>query len=220
MDLNKSLEWFDPTVVDKSITIIGCGAVGSHTCVLLARLGIQSFILYDKDTVDSHNIANQNFNFNDIGRPKVEVVAEQIKAINPQAKVVTVNDFFVPFKHNLNGYVVFCVDSIDVRREITKYCQTLSWVKGIFDFRMGLTSGQFYAVTPTQYKEYLNTMQFTNEEADALTPHSACGFELSVAYSIWTMLGIGISLMVRTWKGESVPMTNIIDTGNLTILSC
>ena len=220
LDLNKSLEFFNPSVVDKTVTIIGCGAVGSHVCDLLARLGINSFELWDKDTVAPHNIANQNFVYDDIGRSKVDVVADRIQAISPGTKVVKHNKFFIAGQSNISGWAVLCVDNIDVRRDVAKSAMVQPWVQGLFDFRMGLTSGQFMVATPKNYNNYLAMCNFSNEDADALTPHSACGYELSVAYSIWSMLGVGVSLMVKKWSGEDVPAITMIDTGNLNILPC
>lgn len=217
IDLNKSLEYFDPSTVKGTINIVGCGAVGSHVAVLLARLGLTDFTLWDEDTVASHNIANQNFTFKDIGRPKTEVVAETIQAINPEAKV-TIKGFATDENHP-KGIVVMCVDSIAVRKLIVHHLRLTPGFNQVFDFRMGLTSGQFYSADTVTLKEFEGTMNFTDEEADKYTPKSACNFELSVAYSIWSMLGVGVSLMVRRWKGEQIPMTTIIDTGNLSILS-
>ena len=217
IDLNKSLEFFDPSTVKAKVSIVGCGAVGSHLAVLLARLGVQKFALYDEDTVSSHNIANQNFVFNDIGRLKTECVAETIKAINPSAEVHT-HGFAVPGPSAPSGYVFYCVDNIKVRKELTESYKITHLAKAIIDFRMGLTSGQVYVVTYNNIDDYMKTMNFTDEEVDALTPHSACGFELSVAYSIWNMVGVGVSEFVDLIKDKSTTLTTIIDTGNYNIL--
>ena len=76
MNLVKSQDYFDPTKVDGRCHIIGCGSVGSTVAELLVRLGITDISLYDFDTVSAHNLANQMFNNDDIGRPKVEAVAD------------------------------------------------------------------------------------------------------------------------------------------------
>ena len=66
MDRSKVLEFFDATKYDYPYHVIGCGAIGSHVCEELARLGISNVHLYDFDTVSSHNITNQMFKTNDI----------------------------------------------------------------------------------------------------------------------------------------------------------
>ena len=215
IDLNKSREFFNPDKLHIKVSIVGCGAVGSQLAVLLARLGIKDFILYDEDVVNSHNIANQNFNFNDIGKFKVDCVKSTIKAINPDAEVETRG--FASVSNPPKGYTFVCVDSIKVRQELYEMLVMMN-IPAMFDFRMGLTSGQFYCVPKHRATLWRKTMNFTDEEADAITPKSACGFELSVAYTIWTMLGVGVSEFVKYLKDVEVPLCTQIDTYNRSIL--
>ena len=70
MDLNKSLEFFDPNKVKERCHIIGCGSIGSNVAELLARYGVERITLWDFDTVEPHNIANQLFTEEDVGAPK------------------------------------------------------------------------------------------------------------------------------------------------------
>lgn len=215
IDLNKSLEFFDPNSLNEQpVHIIGCGAIGSHVAECLARLGVQHIHLWDDDKVASHNIANQMFTFYDIGTPKVEAVYNMIQAINPTSDVVMHNERVTP-ETRLKGYIVFCVDSIEPRKFVTKTNMFNQKTRAIFDFRMGLTSGQFYcADTTNRMTQLLKTMNFTDAEADANTPKSACNFELSVVYTIKTLIGLGVNEMVKCWKGETTHLTTIFDMTN------
>ena len=220
IDLNKSLEFFNPTLLqDYPVHIIGCGAIGSHVAEILARLGVENIHLYDDDRVASHNIANQMFTYKDIGKAKVQAVAEMIDAINPNCAVV-MHDERVQPNTRFKGYVIFCVDSIVPRQFILEANTFNPNCKAIFDFRMGLTSGQFYCADNLTRKQNLaKTMQFTDEEADVNTPKSACNFELSVVYTIKVLVGLGVNQMVKHWKGEPTPMSTIIDlTNNCSII--
>ena len=208
LDLNKSLEFFDPKKVTKKVHIIGCGAVGSHVAELLARLGISNIILWDDDIVNTHNVANQNFVQADLGKYKVDVVAERIKAINPDCKVTTFTLRWEP-SGMMSGYVFMCVDSVKPRQDMAGYAQYNDLT--IFDIRMGLTSGQYYIVTKERLNDYVKTLQFTDEEADKNTPVSACGYTLSVAYSIWALVAYCISDVVRYWQGCGTSLTNLVD---------
>ena len=208
IDLNKSLEFFNPTCVTKKVHIIGCGAVGSHVAELLARLGITNIHLWDDDKVSTHNIANQNFVFEDCYRPKVEVVAERIKAINPDCKVTIHNNRWVP-RAMMTGYVFMCVDSIEPRKQMCQFAKTNDLT--IIDIRMGLTSGQYYIVPHDALDIYAGTMNFTDEEADKYTPKSACNFELSVAYSIYALLGYMMSDVVDMWQNYPEYKQAVVD---------
>lgn len=212
IDLNKSLEFFNPELLHGyPVHIVGCGAIGSHVAEILARLGVENIHLYDDDRVESHNVANQMFSYKDIGKDKVIAVAEMIDAINPKC-AVTVHKERVQPNTRLKGYVVLCVDSIVPRQFILEANTLNPNCKAIFDFRMGLTSGQFYCANNiTRMKNLAKTMQFTDEEADVNTPKSACNFELSVVYTIKVLVGIGVNEMVKLWKEEPTHLTTVLD---------
>ena len=216
IDLNKSLEFFNPDLLNSyPIHIVGCGAIGSHVAEVLARLGIQHIHLYDDDHVSTHNIANQMFTFKDIGRAKVDAVADMIEAINPGCEVYKHEERITPGKR-LSGYIILCVDSIVPRQFILEANTLNPNTKAIFDFRMGLTSGQFYLADSILRRQQLTkTMQFTDEEANANTPKSACNFELSVVYNIKALVGVGVSEMVKHWKGEPTHLTTVVDLTNV-----
>jgi molybdopterin/thiamine biosynthesis adenylyltransferase/proteasome lid subunit RPN8/RPN11 len=54
----------------------------------MARAGLAEFILLDPDTVSESNLATQQVYRRDLGRPKVDCLAERIHDINPHAHVV------------------------------------------------------------------------------------------------------------------------------------
>ena len=68
MDLSKSYEYFQPEKVEARINIVGCGSVGATLAENLVRLGITNLALWDMDVVNPHNLANQIFRQQDIGR--------------------------------------------------------------------------------------------------------------------------------------------------------
>lgn len=70
----------------KAALIVGCGSVGSLIALELARAGVCKFILVDSDTLEIHNICRHQLGFRDLGRYKVDAVADAIKNINPSAK--------------------------------------------------------------------------------------------------------------------------------------
>lgn len=74
-----------------TILFAGCG-VGSAPAEAAARLGIMNFILVDGDTVEEHNLNRQSFEFEDIGKSKVESLKKRILRINPNAKVDAIHD--------------------------------------------------------------------------------------------------------------------------------
>ena len=139
MDLSKSYEFLKPDMVTDRIHIIGCGAVGSTLAENLARFGLTKITLHDFDTVEPKNIANQMFTAEDIGSLKVDALARYLQRINPMIKNdLTVNTEGWKPTTKLTGHVFLCVDSIDLRREITEACFCNPLVKTIWDWKPGL----------------------------------------------------------------------------------
>lgn len=68
--------------------IVGCGGIGGTVAIVLARSGIEKFILVEFDTYDTTNLNRQISCFADtLGRNKAEVIGEDILRINPNAEV-------------------------------------------------------------------------------------------------------------------------------------
>jgi molybdopterin/thiamine biosynthesis adenylyltransferase len=70
------------------ILIVGCGGIGGTVAIMLARSGIEKFVLVEFDDYDTTNINRQISCFADtLGRNKAEVIGEDIRRINPNAEV-------------------------------------------------------------------------------------------------------------------------------------
>ncbi len=208
MDLVRSYEFFKPEKCDGRVHIIGCGAVGSTVAENIARLGLTKVSLYDFDTVEAHNVANQMFYATDIGKLKVDAVSEMMMRINPDIKVDPKE--LRLFKRGysdqpLDGYVFLAVDNIELRKKICEENEGNPAIKGIFDIRVGLEEAQHYAADWQSIKDksrLLSTMQFTKEEADEQQPVSACNQPLSVAPTIRCICGMAVANFMRMVKNE------------------
>lgn len=219
MDLNKHLEFFDPTSIG-SVHIIGCGAIGSNVAEMLTRLGFTKLHLYDFDTVDSHNITNQKYRAVDIGLRKTEALAEQLKQINPEVSIKIHDKGWIPGT-NLNNIVILAVDSVAIRKAIVEENKINTNIKCMLDFRMRLTDAQHYACDWSSLENignFLSTMNFTDEQADQATPVSACGTTLSVAPTVWTIVSAGIANLINFLQGNQLAKIILIDafTPNVT----
>ncbi|MBQ7412827.1 MAG: tRNA threonylcarbamoyladenosine dehydratase [Alphaproteobacteria bacterium] len=102
---------------EASVTIVGCGAVGSFAIEALARSGVGHLTLIDGDTVSLSNINRQLCALHStIGRFKVDVLKHRIKDICPDTQVDSFPVFLDDnncadlFKHTPD----FVVDAIDL----------------------------------------------------------------------------------------------------------
>lgn len=70
------------------IAIAGCGGLGSNIAVMLTRAGVGRLIVADSDRVETENLNRQHFFRADVGRRKVQALADQLRAINPDIELV------------------------------------------------------------------------------------------------------------------------------------
>lgn len=220
MNLSKSYEFFQPEMCKERIHIIGCGAIGSTVAENLARFGLTKISLYDFDHVEAHNIANQMFTQEDIGKLKVDAVAEYLKKINPDIEkdLKVIDKGYV--NQRLSGYVFLCVDNIDLRRQICESLKGNCFIKAVFDFRMRLTDAQHYAAAwndQRMVESFLNSMQFSHDEAKAETPVSACNITLSVCPTVRTIVALGVSNFINFVKNQSIKKMILVDAFNYSV---
>lgn len=207
MDLSKSYDYFKPETVEERIHIVGCGSVGSTLAENLARVGLTKFTLWDFDEVEPHNIVNQMFTQEHIGKPKVEALREIVLSINPEAAA----DIQIEPKgwrgKMMSGYIFLAVDNIELRKKIVERHMDSPYVRAMFDFRTLLESGQHYAADWSDKKMkqiLLNTMQFTHEEASEEVPVSACGVVLGVNTTVRLICGMGINNFLNFVRGNGL----------------
>ena len=74
--------WDTDKVADTTVMIGGIGATGSQAAVTLARIGIGRIIIVDRDILEEHNIGNQVYRKNQVGKSKVEALREIIREIS------------------------------------------------------------------------------------------------------------------------------------------
>ena len=142
--------------------IIGVGAIGSQVAEQLAKMGVTDITLIDPDVVAAHNLVNQGFYEQDVGKPKVSAVAEKLKLINSEIEVTQHFAAWDIQEHkNLlpNEYYLFSLpDCIAVRAKVFKIAKRCP---AIFDARMSsqvceaFTMSRMHSDTITKYANSL-----------------------------------------------------------------
>ena len=104
------------------VALFGVGGVGSAAAEALARGGIGAIDIIDNDTVSVSNINRQLCALDStVSRPKVEVVAERIRDINPEVKVRAMQIFFMPdteLDFSVYDYIIDAIDTVSAKIEI------------------------------------------------------------------------------------------------------
>ncbi|BAP43844.1 ThiF family protein [Pseudomonas sp. StFLB209] len=111
------------------VAVIGIGGVGSWAAEALARSGVGEISLFDLDDVCVSNTNRQLHALDGtVGRAKVEVMAERIRAINPECVVHAVMDFVTPdtlaeYITQELDFVIDCIDSVKAKAALIAWCK-------------------------------------------------------------------------------------------------
>ena len=109
------------------VLVVGVGGVGSWCAEALVRTGVGKIALIDDDVVAESNVNRQcPATTETIGRPKVEAMAERLKAINPECEVEALCERYPSEQlktskpQNLKTFsvVVDAIDSVDCKAEL------------------------------------------------------------------------------------------------------
>lgn len=111
------------------VVVVGVGGVGSWTVEALARSGIGRLTLIDLDDVCVSNVNRQLHALDGtVGRPKVEVLAERCRAIQPGIEVVADSAFVTPTNLAEHipedaDHVVDAIDSVLAKAALIHWCR-------------------------------------------------------------------------------------------------
>lgn len=82
-------------LASSTVTVFGVGGVGSFAAEALARTGVGRIILVDFDRICATNVNRQLHAMKGtLGKPKVEIMAERLRLINPDAVIEPRAEFY------------------------------------------------------------------------------------------------------------------------------
>jgi hypothetical protein len=214
LDLYRQQDLIESDQLDVPITVVGCGGIGSFVIVALAKMGCRALTAYDDDRVEPHNIPNQAYRLADVGRLKVEALAELVREVagvplETRAERVRIQRF--------QGVVVVAVDTMSARREI--------WLQGIrhraavplyIDARMGAEVARVFTVRPADpddVRRYEASL-YADEEAMNL-PCTA----QAIVYTGFSIAGLVAGQIKKFLTGEPLKGELILDHKTVTFLA-
>lgn len=118
-------------LADATVLVLGLGGVGSNCAEALARGGVGSLVLVDRDVVGASNLNRQAVAWQStFGRPKSDVMREMVADINPACSVTAVHTFLEKdtIAQQLDAlprpnYVVDAIDTVAQKLRIAAWCQ-------------------------------------------------------------------------------------------------
>ena len=161
--LTRQLDLLPIDSLNKSITIIGAGAIGGWTTLSLAKMGFTNITVMDFDTVDIVNLNSQLYRFKDIGKSKVEALKDIVKDFT-NVDIEVVNDKYTGATI-MTDIIISAVDSMEVRKTIWDANKGMSAM--VIDPRMGSETALLYVMGLNDSKDiesYEKTL-YSNENA-------------------------------------------------------
>lgn len=139
------------------VLVVGAGGLGSPVLYYLAAAGVGTLGIVDDDVVDMTNLQRQVLHrTDDIGRLKIDSAKEKLLALNPETKLITYPERFLPenaaFLIKDYDFVIDCCDNYATKFLINDCCveqqkayshgavlalrgEVMSYVPGCADYR-------------------------------------------------------------------------------------
>ena len=143
--------------MEKTVVLVGCGALGCTTANLLVRTGIKCLKIVDRDYIEESNLQRQSlFDEEDINKnlPKAIAAQNKLQKINSQvevdAMVVDLNPSNIETILENANVVIDGTDNFETRFLINDYCvkQGIPWIYGACIGSVGLTMNIIPSKTP------------------------------------------------------------------------
>jgi tRNA A37 threonylcarbamoyladenosine dehydratase len=116
-------------LLNAHVLVVGLGGVGTWAAEALARSGVGSITLVDMDDICITNTNRQIHAMNGlIGKMKVHAIRDRIIAINPQCKVIALEEFYTANTSEMIlekkfDYVIDAIDSLQSKCVLTAACR-------------------------------------------------------------------------------------------------
>jgi molybdopterin/thiamine biosynthesis adenylyltransferase len=197
-----------------SVTLVGCGAVGSFTALSLVKMGIRQLTLIDHDEVSIENLPNQFFREEDLNRKKVVAFMEILESFDSRVKVFPQPRPYVKGKLE-SDIVISSVDSMQVRKAVWQSILRDKRARLLIDPRMAAYVVQVYSAqldNPACIKAYESTLV---SDSQALPDRCTAR---SIIYTVLPLAALICRQVALFANGDWVEPAITFDLKTLTIL--
>ena len=172
----------------KTITLAGCGALGSWTARFLARIGVRVVRLIDSDKIEEHNLGTQGFPQMYLGTTKVHALSTflyqffKTRAEKHEVRLIAQN----AYQLLKNSDLVICTFDNKKSRQIVKDTCLENDIPCVF---AGIHGEHFYAQV-----EWAENFRIPNDPAHyEIDP---CNYPLSLSLVLYTC-SILLEIVIR-----------------------
>src|ERR671938_2023178 len=193
-------------VRNAKVCVIGVGGIGNPIVTQLAAMGIGKVKIVDRDVVEISNLHRQHlYSDKDIGRVKVEVATERLRAMNPAVEIepapISVTKYTA--ENIIAGFdiVIDALDSIDARYALNDACVKFN-IPFIYGGALGVV-GSICSILPN--KSACLRCIFPALSEDDMPTCSTEGVHPSLLYLV---AGIQVSEAVKIIMGLQPTLAN------------
>jgi molybdopterin-synthase adenylyltransferase len=188
------------------VCVVGVGGIGNPIVTQLTAMGIAKLKIVDRDVVEISNLHRQHlYSGKDIGKVKVEVAAERLRALNPAVEIepapLSVTKYTA--ENIIAGFdiVIDALDSIDARYALNDACIKFN-IPFIYGGALGMM-GSICTILPN--KSACLRCVFPALSEDDMPTCSTEGVHPSLLYLVG---GIQVSEAVKIIMGRQPTLEN------------
>lgn len=196
-----------------TLTIVGCGSVGSFTALTVSKLGVKNLVLFDKDNVEPHNITNQFFCMKHLRKNKAQVTKELCEQFTPQKQDIRVFPFIFDKKTEVYTEVIIAsTDSIESRKIIFENSLKSKFCKLYIDVRMLANDLNVFCIPfiSTMSKEHQDkndklVEQFREDYIKDVTNQKAPCTARTIIYNVLMCASLLTNMISKYVNNEELP---------------
>jgi len=192
------------------VSLIGAGAIGSMTCMFLAKMGIQHWQVFDEDGVSQENIANQMYPIKSINDFKVSALSEVVEEFSG----VRIGQYVMFYtSEKLGEVVIVATDSMESRKRVWNQFLKQPQCTHLIEARMGGLHGEVYCVTKKNKKFYEERL-YDDKDVKPIK----CT-EKSIIYNIAGIVAMIGAAVASIANNEKFPKEQIFDMKNMVYMT-
>lgn len=183
------------------MTIAGAGSIGSFVAFALAKAGVTDITVYDPDVVKSHNEPMSFYRRDDVGKLKVEALAERISyETDDEVQLKTRAEKLVDQPLGRCSFIS-CIDRMDEdaggRIALFKRVEGSVSIDLFVDTRIHRWFGEIYTIVPTlpdDCEQYRATLR-----PDSDMELQVCGYH-GIGSMSMSVAGDAVNALFRYWN--------------------
>lgn len=192
-------------LINKKVTIIGCGSGGSLISENIVKSGIGKLVLVDHEILEVENVARHSCTLKDIGLKKTFALKKRLKSINPNIKIQTIESKIESFPEYIDTILKdsdLVINAIGAFESVINAYTFINKIPTIhckvYPFGFG---GEIFRIIPEVTPCYDCMYRYLNNELESINTYTDFPHNQTVDYN-------------TKIEGETIPIPSLaVDAG-------